>query len=143
MMKYGGKAKGKGKNSFQGECDHCGERGHRAAQCPKRLTCWTCGELGHRSAECPKGKGKGKNAGKGQPEQPYTNKGYHDQGSFDKGWGKKDGKGFGKNTFSKRKGKYGTVVEEEDWNQWSGDVEQEGEGALALFNHTDGMAGRW
>ena len=146
-MKYGGKAKGKGKNSFQGECNYCGEWGHKAAQCPKRPTCWTCGELGHRSAECPKGKGKGKNAGKGQPEQPYTNKGYHDQGGFDKGWGKKDGKGFGKNTFSKGKDKYGkgpmyTVMEEEDWNQWSGDVEQEGDGALALFNLTDGLDGR-
>ena len=25
MMKYGGKANGKDKNSFQGECNHCGE----------------------------------------------------------------------------------------------------------------------
>ena len=80
MMKYRGKAKGKGKNSFQGECTHCGEWGHKAVQCPKRLTCWTCSELGHRSAECSKGKGKGKNSGKGQPEQSYTSKGYHDQG---------------------------------------------------------------
>ena len=35
-----------------------------------------------------------------------------------------------------------TVMEETDWNQWSGDVEQEGDGALALFNTTDGLAGR-
>ena len=64
--------KGKGKNSFQGECNHCGEFGHKAAQCPKRLT---------PSAECSKGKGKG-NTSKGQPEQSYTNKGYHDHRNF-------------------------------------------------------------
>ena len=45
IMKYGGKAKGKGKNSFQGEHNYFGEWGHKVAQCPKRLTCWTCGEF--------------------------------------------------------------------------------------------------
>ena len=74
MMHYGGKAKGKGKQGFQGQCNHCGEWGHKAVQCQKRLTCWTCGELGHRSAECPKGKGEGKTDGKGQFEQSHTNK---------------------------------------------------------------------
>ena len=56
-------------------------------------------------------------------------------------------RGLARTLSAKGKGKYGkgpmyTVMEEEDWNQWSGDVEQEGDGALALFNHTDGLAGR-
>ena len=147
MIKYGGKVKGKGKYSFQGECNYCGEWGHKAAQCPKRLTCWTCGELGHRSAECPKGRGKGKNAGKGQPEQPYTNKRYHDQGVLTRAGARRMERGLAR-TFSAKerantaKGLIYTVMEEEDWNQWSGDVEQEGDGALELFNLTDGLAGR-
>ena len=37
---------------------------------------------------------------------------------------------------------YTVMEEEEDWNQWSGYVEQEGDGALALFNLIDGLAGR-
>ena len=120
---------------------------HKAAQCPKRLTCWTCGELGHRSAECPKVKGKGKNAGKGQPEQPYTNEGYHEQGCLDMGWGKKDGKDFRKNTFRKGKGKFGkgpmyTVMEEEDWSQRSGDVEQEGDGLAGRRSNTSIPSGQ-
>ena len=57
-------------------------------------------------------------------------------------------RGLARTLFSKGKGKYGkgpmyTVMEEEeDWNQWSGNVEQEGEGAPALFKLTDGLAGR-
>ena len=148
MMHYGGKAKGKGKGKqgFQGQCNHCGEWGHKAVQCQKRLTCWTCGELGHRSAECPKGKGKGKNDGKGQFEQSHTNKGRSDKG-FNKGWGKQDNKGYGKGSFSKGKGPYGNgatyaVMEEQYWSQWDGHTEGEGEGALALFNLTDGPAGK-
>ena len=38
MMHYGGKGKGKGKQGFQGQCNHCGEWGHKAVQCQKRLT---------------------------------------------------------------------------------------------------------
>ena len=142
-MHYGGKAegKGKGKQGFQGQCNHCGELGHKAVQCQKRLTCWTCGELGHRSAECPKGKGKGKNDGKGQFEQLHTNKRRSDKG-FNKG-----NKGYGKGSFSKGKGPYGNgaayaVMEEQYWSQWDGHTEGEGEGALALFNLTDGPAGK-
>ena len=98
----------------------------------------------------PRAKARGRAPARASPSSPNTSKGYHDQG-FDKGWGKKDDKGFGTNTFSQGKGKYGkglmerdvyTVMEEEDWNQWSGYVEQEGEGALALFNLTGGLAGR-
>ena len=60
VMRYGEKAKGKckGKQGFQSQCNHCGERGDKAAQCQKRLTCWTCGELGHQSADFSKGESK-------------------------------------------------------------------------------------
>ena len=108
MMKYGGKAKGKGKNSFLGECNYCGEWGHKAAQCPKRLTCWTCGEWGTPVSRVPQGQRQGKERWQGPARAAvHKQRGTHDQGSFDKGWGNKDEKGFGKNTFSKGKGKYG------------------------------------
>ena len=118
-MHYGGKAKGKGsKQGFQGQCNHCGEWGHKAVQCQKRLTCWTCGELGHRSAECPKAKAKAKakerTMARASSSSHTTTKG-----------GKQDNKGYGKGSFSKGRGPYGNgatnvVMEEQHWSQWDG-----------------------
>ena len=51
-----GKGKGKGKSSFSGQCYHCQQRGHRAAECPHRAN------LGKGNWQ---GKGGGKATGKG------------------------------------------------------------------------------
>ena len=108
MLHNGGKAKGKGKGKqrFQGQCSHCGEWGHKAVQCQKRLTCWTCGELGHRSAECPKGKGKGKVRWQG-PVRAVTHQQRALGQGFQQGLCKQYNMGCGKGSFSKGKGPYG------------------------------------
>ena len=50
---------------FAGACNHCGEIGHKAVQCPKRMpnssgssqsvpmSCFSCGEQGHGTRFCP------------------------------------------------------------------------------------------
>ena len=143
-MHYGGKAwsKGKGKQEVQGQGNNCGEWGHKAVQCQKRLTCWACGDLGDRLAECPEGKGKGKNGGKAQFEQ----KGSWTRVSTRAGASKMIRATARALVVKERDctAKVATyaVLEEQDWIQWNGCTEGEGDGALALFNFTDSSAGK-
>ena len=143
---YGkGKAKGKGKYPFPGLCNHCGEWGHKAAACPKRIECWTCGGAGHRSSECPQ---KGKAKGKGSERGLATYWGSWSKG--DKGNGKgywngksNTGKGNGKNTMGK--GPAYAIYEGADWSGspppqgWSGSPPSQGEETLALFGLSAGQ----
>ena len=125
-MHHGGKTNGngRGKQGREGQCNHCGEWGHTAVQCQKRLT---CGQLG-----CLGSTGEVENGG----EQSHTSNGFLDKGF---------NKGYGKGPFSKGKGLHGkgatnVVLEAQGWSQWNGYTEGAGEGALALFIFTDGPA---
>ena len=49
---------------FNGDCHHCGEKGHKSFECPKKFgregnrgheikgTCFNCGSVGHRATDC-------------------------------------------------------------------------------------------
>ena len=130
------KGKGKGKwgqtKGFSGTCNHCGEWGHKASTCPRRLECWNCGGSGHRAADCPKGSGKGK-GGKGQGEGQAWQQGH----KGNKGKGKNFWtKGNGKNSYNFGKGPTYAVYGETDYTEWKSDGDQ----ALSLFGLADPSA---
>ena len=136
MMHHGGKAKGKGKGKqgFQGQCNHYGEWGHKAvvSETPDLLEVWRIGTSVSRMPLRQR-----------QRQRKDRWQGPFGQG-FQQGLGKQDEKGYGKGSFSKGKGPCGkgamyAVLEEQDWSHWNGHTEENC--ALALFNFTDGPAG--
>jgi len=40
-------------NKENGACFKCGEKGHKAVNCPKGRRCFQCGKFGHLRADCP------------------------------------------------------------------------------------------
>ena len=126
---FGGK--GGGGAPFSGQCNACGEYGHKSAHCPQKWACWTCGDLSHRAAQCPnnivKGKSKGVDhmtGGKGQ----QVVKGKGKKGQQVSPWNKGKGQ-TGKGVYQS----YGLWDMEEGQQE---DVTSQGWplGALTLFN---------
>ena len=139
---YGHKGGGSNWTQFHGTCNICGAWGHKAAQCPTKVSCWHCGAQGHRVAQCPvkdaemKGKGKGMQNGKG----------YFDKGNSKGEQWKGDGKGKGPGPYGKGKGKYGKGYSWDLKGLWENDEDNaETENAqdawsLSLFNLSESQA---
>lgn len=105
-MEVDGAFKGNGKGKGDGGCFRCGDKGHRAAECPKKaVICNKCGKTGHIARMCMTqgsgGKGKGDggklSGGKGKygdgkgGHANGGNKGWKD-GGYKRGWRRGGGK---------------------------------------------------
>jgi len=106
-----GKSKGKG---FDGNCHHCGIRGHRIADCWKKTEEMKGKGKGKDGAPGPYGSDKGKGKGFGFDYKGGKGYGYDSKGSG--GW-KGSGKGFGKGGYGKayNVGQYEEAASQAAW----------------------------
>ena len=102
------KGKSKGKGAFQGNCNHCGQTGHKKWQCPEldKIMAERRKQQGNNGGFFDGGNLKGK-TGWGQDGNGWTTKGFsgwQSRGSFG------PAKGAGKNWKGFNNGKFPTMV---------------------------------